>query len=197
MSLIVMRHGETLFNKMGVLAGWTNVPLSNLGKQQVFRTIPVLKSVNIQKIFTSDQQRSIETANIIKKELQKDIPIISSEALKERHYGILTGKPKSELNNLYSPQTVQSWRRGYYDRPPYGENLHDVKMRVSNFYEANIIHCFDNQQNILVVSHSNTLRALFVHLKLKDENTIEKFDINNCQIIKIDWKNCKFSYLMV
>lgn len=83
MSLIVMRHGETLFNKMGVLAGWTNVALSNLGKQQVIRTIPVLKSVNIQKIFTSDQQRTIETANIIKKELQKNNPIVSSEALKE------------------------------------------------------------------------------------------------------------------
>jgi bisphosphoglycerate-dependent phosphoglycerate mutase len=182
---------------MGVLAGWTNVALSNLGKQQVIRTIPVLKSLNIQKIFTSDQQRAIETAKIIKKELQKDDPIISSETLKERHYGILTGKSKSELNNLYSPHTVQSWRRGYYDRPPYGENLHDVKMRVSCFYEANIKHCLNNQQNILVVSHSNTLRALFVHLKLKDEKTIESFDIKNCQIIKIDWKNCKFSYLMV
>lgn len=197
MSLIVMRHGETLFNKMGVLAGWTNVALSNLGKQQVIRTIPVLKSVNIQKIFTSDQQRTIETANIIKKELQKNNPIVSSEALKERHYGILTGKSKSELNNLYSPQTVQSWRRGYYDRPPYGENLEDVKMRVSNYYQANIKPCLENQQNILVVSHSNTLRALFVHLKLKDEKTIENFDIKNCQIIHIDWKNCKFSYLMV
>jgi 2,3-bisphosphoglycerate-dependent phosphoglycerate mutase len=197
MSLIVMRHGETLFNKMGVLAGWTNVFMSNLGKQQVIRTIPVLKTANIQKIFTSDQHRTIETANIIKKEIKQKIPIISSEALKERHYGILTGKSKIELNNRYSPQTVQSWRRGYYDRPPYGENLDDVKMRVSCYYEANIKPCLDNQQNILLVSHSNTLRALFVHLKLKDEKTIHNFDIKNCQIIHIDWKNCEFSYLMV
>jgi len=197
MSLIVMRHGETMFNKMGVLAGWTNVPLSNLGKQQVIRTIPVLKNLKIQKIFTSDQQRSIETAYIIQKEIKQHFPIIQSAALKERHYGILSGKLKSELNLLYSFPVVQSWRRGYYDRPPYGENLHDVKIRVSNYYESQIEPCLKNNQNVLVVSHSNTLRALFVYLKLKDEKSIETFDIKNCQIMNIDWKNCKFSYLMV
>ena len=197
MSLIVMRHGETMFNKLGVLAGWTNVPLSNLGKQQVIRTVPILKNLDIQNIFTSDQQRSIKTANIIQKELKKNIPIVESTALKERHYGILSGKLKSELNLLYSPPVVQSWRRGYYDRPPYGENLHDVRIRVAGFYDEEIKPCLQNQQNVLVISHSNTLRALFVHLKLKDEKSIENFDILNCQVINIDWKNCKFSYLMV
>lgn len=197
MSLIVMRHGETLFNRMGVLAGWTDVPLSNLGKQQVYRAVTVLNNKNIQKIFTSDQQRTIETADIIKKQLRINSISISSEALRERHYGILTGKSTSELDDLYSPKIVQSWRRGYYDRPPYGENLHDVNMRISKYYKDNIQPCLYHQQNVLIVSHSNTLRALFVHLKLKDEYSIENFDIKNCQMIDIDWKNCKFSYLMV
>ena len=72
---------------------------------------------------------------------------------------------------------MRIWRRSYYERPPGGESLEDVKNRIGPFYDNFILPLLKNNKNILLVSHGNALRALFVHLGFKDERTVEHFEL--------------------
>lgn len=194
MVFIVLRHGQSLWNGMNILAGWNNVLLSEIGKKQVIESVTILKKYNFDYAFTSDLKRTIHTCDIIKKELNQDFKIISSSDLRERNYGILSGKKKEDLEKMYDKELLHKWKRSYWSRPPGGESLNDVKYRVGNFYDTDILPLINKNKNILLVSHSNTLRALFVHLKIKNEKDIENFEINNCIPIIINISDKSFFY---
>ena len=89
---------------------------------------------------------------------------------------------------------IYKWKKSYWGRPPEGENLDDVKYRIGNYYEKNILPLINSNKNILLISHSNTLRAFFVHLKIKNEYDIENFKINNCVPINININDKNFYY---
>jgi 2,3-bisphosphoglycerate-dependent phosphoglycerate mutase len=86
MVFIVLRHGQSIWNKCNILAGWNDVPLTQLGKNEARGAGNILKKYKFDYVFTSDLQRTIETCDIIKNELNQDFPIISSCDLKERNY---------------------------------------------------------------------------------------------------------------
>ena len=183
MVFIVMRHGQSIWNKHHLLTGYVNVGLTSLGKEEAYRSAQILKKYNFDYIFTSTLSRAIETGEIIKSELNQKLITKRSCALNERNYGILTGMDKTKL--VYKLNT-------YYGRPHKGENLADVQERVGFYYDNNIYPLIVFNKNILVVSHSNTLKSLFVHLGLKDKVSIENFEINNCMPIQIDLIKKKF-----
>ncbi len=195
MVFIILRHGQSIWNKCNILAGWNNIPLTQLGKNEAHEAAILLKKYKFDYMFTSDLERTIETCNIIHKELNQDVCIKSSSSLKERNYGILSGKPKEDLENLFGKEQVKKWRRSYWARPPEGENLNDVKNRVGFYYENNIKPLLEQNKNILMISHSNSIRAFFVYLDIKDEYSIENFELDNCVPIEIDIKNKKFWYV--
>lgn len=195
MVFIILRHGQSVWNKCNILAGWNNIPLTQLGRNEARESGLILKKYKFDYVFTSDLKRAIETTEIIKNELKQDFYIESSKELKERNYGILAGKTKEDLENLFGDKQVKKWRRTYWGRPPEGENLNDVKNRFGLYFDYNIKPLIENNKNILIISHSNSLRALFVHLDIKNENTIEDFEIDNCIPIQIDIKSKKYWYL--
>ena len=159
MVLIVLRHGESLWNALNLFTGWKNVDLSQTGVDEARTAGKLLKDYNFDAIFTSDLNRTIETAdNIISQNHHSEYKHICPAAeLKERDYGELTGKDKTELQDEFGEEQVLKWRRSYWDSPPNGENLDDVKVRVGGFFDESILPLLQNSQNVLVVAPGNSV----------------------------------------
>ncbi len=194
-SFIVLRHGQSVFNKNKILAGWTDVPLSDEGREEAVNMSKKLLGISFDKVISSDLERAVETRNIICKQIDYNKEFIQSCMLKERNYGILQEKNIDNIINTFGEKKFFEWRKSYYGCPPNGESLHQVKQRVGNYYDSTILPLLKEEQNVLLISHSNTLRALFVHIGLHTESSIEHFEINNCEPIQIDIYNKTFKYL--
>ena len=196
MVFIVLRHGESVWNKENRFTGLTDVLLSENGRKEAKEAGRILNGTPLHTIFSSTMQRACETAEIVRSsQLNKNhSPIIQNKFLCERDYGDLTGKNKTELANLYGAPLVKSWRRSYSERPPNGENLHDVVRRVSIFFDDEILLLLRENKHVLLVSHGNTLRALFVHLGIRDPKTIESFEIPTGVPIQVNIMDKRFRF---
>jgi len=176
-----MRHGESLWNKENKFTGWTDIGLSEKGEKEAVTAGEKLKKINFDHIICSDLIRTKQTADLVIKNKpdldNKNIVFTTSPEVKERDYGDLTGIVKSDLMEKYGETQIQIWRRSYYQRPPNGENLEDVKNRIGPFFDEFILPILKDNKNVLLVSHGNALRALFVHLGFKDEKSIEHFEL--------------------
>jgi|TARA_B110000093_G_C12972327_1_gene413447 enolase len=179
MVLVVLRHGQSEWNKSNRFTGWHDVSLSEEGIEQAKKCGEILQDYKFDYIFTSELIRTKETSSYIQSYRDLDsYKLVSNEALNERDYGSLTGKNKDELKKEYGDDQVYKWRRGYTDRPPEGESLQDVHNRVQPYYDNVISSLLKEDKNVLIVSHGNTLRALFVHLGIKTINDVEQFEIS-------------------
>ena len=192
--LILVRHGESIWNKQNKFTGWVDVPLSSNGIKEAIRSAKALGGLRIDVAFTSKLQRAQETLSIIlanqkkvgiflheeKKEkkwsfhprlLEKDeIPIYSDKALNERYYGSLQGKNKDEVRKKFGEKQVFIWRRSYAIRPPMGESLRDVYKRVLPYFKKNIISELDKGKNVVISAHGNSLRAIIKYIEnISDE----------------------------
>ena len=178
MVLILVRHGNSLWNKQNKFTGFKDIDLSDEGKREAIKCAKIIKSkgINIDYCFTSDLSRTINTASIIKNELSSNFNTIKSSSLRENDYGDLTGLNKNEIKLKYGENQLFKWRRSYYDRPPNGESLDDVLKRVGFYYNNNISPLVLENKNVLIVGHGNSLRALMVHLKEKNINNIENLE---------------------
>ena len=176
--LVLIRHGQSLWNNEHRFTGHVDINLSENGINEARQAALRIKeaNINIEIAFTSDLQRAIDTCAIILQQYSLSIPIYKSESLKERDYGDLTGKNKQQIAKEYGEICLHKWRRGYFDRPPNGENLQDVCQRVSKYYNENI-KPYVEVKNILITAHGNSLRALFVVLKLFSKQEIEQVEI--------------------
>jgi len=197
MPLFILRHGESVWNKMNKFTGLIDVELSADGKKEAVCAGLLLKNKKIDVIFTSELKRTIETADIIKSQFHNgyEIPLLSSANLNERDYGDLTGKDKHEIKTMYGENMLKLWRRSYNVPPPNGENLDDVRKRVGEFYDTDILKKLKENHTVLVVAHGNSLRALLVHLNLFNETTIETFEISTCVPLEINVDVCLFKYI--
>jgi len=194
MVFIVLRHGESEWNKENKFTGWTDVSLSQNGIKEAQQVKELLKKYSFHVVFTSELKRTVETADIILKDAVVSVSKISDKALNERDYGELTGKNKDEIKKEYGETKLNMWRRSYYEQPPGGESLDDVKQRVGTYFDSTILPFIQQEKNVLVIAHGNSLRALFVHLDLKNNDNIEYFEISTGIPIQIDVANCQFSY---
>ncbi len=97
MVFIVMRHGQSIWNKQHLLTGYVNIGLTSLGKEEAYKSAQILKKYNFDYIFTSNLSRAVETGEIIKDELKQHLIVKRSCALNERNYGIFTGMDKRNL----------------------------------------------------------------------------------------------------
>ena len=194
MVLIVLRHGESEWNKLNKFTGLTDVLLSDNGKKEATISGEILNGCKFDHIFASNLTRTIQTAEIIANSQHYTNPIISIDGFRERDYGDLTGKNKTELIQEYGDKQVKSWRRSYLDAPPNGENLEQVQKRVGQSYDVIIKHLIQQDKNVLIVAHGNSLRALFVHLGLETIETIERFEIGTGIPIQINILDRSFRY---
>ena len=181
MSITIVRHGESVWNKQNLFTGVKDVELSdngiveaNLCGKELSNSLNDIK-YNIS--FTSNLMRASNTCEIIKTYFDYNFDIINSDCLNERDYGDLTGLNKNETCIKFGKEQVQLWRRSVDIRPPNGENLLDVIDRVRNYYNENILPLINKNQNILIVAHGNSIRALLVVLNIFSIDVISNFEI--------------------
>tara|TARA_R110002051_G_scaffold314666_1_gene391989 strand:+ start:48157 stop:48837 length:681 start_codon:yes stop_codon:yes gene_type:complete len=187
--LILLRHGESVWNKKNVFTGWVDVPLSKKGITEAIEAGKILENINFDIVFTSVQIRAIETAMLVLAQNKNDktpviihkkgkmkrmaviysetmsksiIPIYSDLHLNERYYGALQGKNKSDTAKEFSDEQVYQWRRSYDVPPPNGESLKDTTERTIPFFKEYIFSELENEKNVLISAHGNSLRSIIM-----------------------------------
>lgn len=201
MKLILLRHGQSEWNKENKFTGWTDIPLSEQGINEAKEAGRLLKEnkLTIDLAVTSVLKRANDTLNYVLEEMDIKIPIKYSYKLNERHYGALQGLNKDETKQKYGEKQVHLWRRSAETRPPAlseddprhpihdekykniskeklpcTENLIDTLKRVVEYYNSDIKPELENNKNIIIVAHGNSLRALIKHLEnINDEKIME------------------------
>ena len=193
MKLVLVRHGQSVWNFENRFTGWTDVELSENGVKEAIDAGRRLKEngFSFDIAYTSVLKRANDTLDYILKELnQEDIPIHYSWRLNERHYGALQGLNKAETAKKYGDEQVHLWRRSADVRPPLltadderysgndpkykdldkkdiplGECLLDTVKRTIPYYESDIKKSLQEGKNVIVVAHGNSLRALVKYLE--------------------------------
>ena len=172
--LVLVRHGQSAWNREDRFTGWADIPLTPEGEAEARRAGELLQGYPFDCAFTSALVRAQESLHIILDVIhQPNIPIAQSSALNERHYGELQGLSKAETAAKYGAEQVQIWRRSYGIRPPGGESLEDTAARVIPYYRQHIEPLLTSGKSILVVAHGTSLRALVMHLEQLSETAIE------------------------
>lgn len=172
--LVIVRHGQSEWNKANIFTGWVDVDLTEEGVAEAQKAGKLLKDYKFDEAFSSVLKRANRTLDIILKETgQTDIPITHSEKLNERMYGELQGKNKDEARAEFGEEQVHIWRRGFDTPPPGGESLKDTLERVTPYYEKEIEPELRKGKNIIITAHGNSLRALIMKLEhIAPENIV-------------------------
>lgn len=175
--LILVRHGESEWNKKGLWTGLTDIGLTEKGRAQGRVAGEELKGISLDFAFTSPLIRAKQTLDEIKGVLGIDVPTFEDRSLSERNYGIYTGKNKWEIKEKVGDGQFLKIRRSWDYQIPQGESLKQVYERVIPYYQTNILPKLKEGKNILIVAHGNSLRALTKYLEnIRDEN-ISKLEI--------------------
>jgi len=197
--LTLVRHGQSAYNLENRFTGSLDVELTKLGEEEAKQAGLKLKGIVYSVAYTSILKRAKETLKIILTEINElEIPIIENAALNERMYGSLQGLNKAETNAKYGGEQVELWRRSFEVRPPEGESLEDTYNRTVPYYKAEIEPKLKANQNILIVAHGNSLRALVMYLESIDRIEIAKLNIptgsprnyeldNELKIVKVSY----------
>lgn len=202
--LVLLRHGESIWNKENKFTGWTDVDLSAKGVKEAKEAGRTLKEkgYNFDIAFTSLLVRATRTLDLTLKEMNLDIPIEKSWRLNERHYGALQGLNKSEMAKKVGEKQVHIWRRSYDVRPPFlktdddrnprkdqlysniekknlplSECLKDTIQRVLPYWEHDIAPQLKLKKRVLVCAHGNSLRALVKYLDGMSDDEIISLNI--------------------
>jgi len=173
--LVLVRHGESQWNLENRFTGWTDVPLTEKGKEEARRAGEKLRGIRFDVAYTSVLKRAIDTLDIVLRTIgQVGIPVSYDQALNERHYGDLQGLNKAETAEKYGKEQVHQWRRSYDIAPPGGESLKDTAARTLPYFENHILPELRAGRNVLVSAHGNSLRSIVMHLdKLSRAQVLE------------------------
>ncbi len=178
--LVISRHGESEWNLLGKWTGHTDVSITPKGEADSQKVGELLSGYHFDAAYTSDLKRTIETLNGHLKTMGHaagDIPHIISPALKERDYGELTGMDKWEVKNRLGEAEFNGIRRGWDHPVPGGETLKDVYNRAAPYFDSEILPRLQAGENILLVSHGNTIRALMKHLEDINEDDMANVEM--------------------
>src|SRR5579885_1026556 len=181
--LVLVRHGQSTYNEKGIWAGVTDVPLTNLGKEEARKAGQTIRDIRFDVAYTSELVRAQQTLQIIKQTInQPDLPTIISGAINERDYGEFTGKYKWEMKEKLGEELFRTYRRSWDVPPPHGESLKDVYNRVVPYYVKEILPRLKKGENILIAAHGNSLRALVKYLENISEVAIPKLEIGTGEV---------------
>jgi len=180
--LALVRHGESLWNALGQWTGWTDIDLSDNGREEARRAAAVLRGIPFHAGHTSDLRRAQETLEIILNELGLTIPVKKHPAIKERNYGALTGKNKWKIKEQYGEEQFMLWRRSWDHPVPGGESLKDVHARVVPYYKKYILPDLIVGKHVLVAAHGNSIRALVKHLENISDTDIPHLEIGTGEV---------------
>lgn len=199
--LILMRHGQSVWNKKNLFTGWVDIPLSEEGIRESLAGGEKIKNTPIDIVFTSSLVRSQMTVGLVllhhgsgraplfmhegEGVMEKwskmygdssrlTIPVHASSALNERMYGTLQGLNKEETSQKFGAEQVKKWRRSFDTVPPGGESLAMTIERALPYFLKNVVPCLEQGKNVLIVAHGNSLRGIVMHLDgLSKEEVIQ------------------------
>ncbi len=201
MKLVLLRHGESEWNKLNLFTGWTDVDLSEKGWKEAKQAGILLKKsgYDFDICYTSFLKRAIHTLNAVLDEMDRAwLPVIKSWKLNERHYGALQGLNKTETASKYGEDQVKIWRRSFDVKPPAltpddernpakqqmyrnvdptvlpaHESLETTIARVVPYFEETIKKDMASGRRVIIAAHGNSLRALVKYFdELTDEEII-------------------------
>ncbi len=205
MKLVLLRHGESEWNRLNLFTGWTDVPLSPKGEEEAKKAGEVLAEnhFDFDICYTSVLKRAIHTLNHTLNKMDRDwLPVYKTWLLNERHYGTLQGLNKSETAEKYGEEQVEIWRRSFDTSPPslkeedprnprlqdqyravdkknlpLSESLKDTIDRVIPFFTNTIFPQMLKGDRVLITAHGNSLRALMMHLEKMSPEEISKVNL--------------------
>ena len=212
--IILVRHGQSLWNLEKRFTGWVDVDLTDDGKLEAKKSGELIKKeqLNIDLYYCSFQLRAKNTLKIIQDELNDHKEVKEAWQLNERHYGALTGLNKDEMKikigeekvhqfrrswdlrpdplektNPFHPQNIETYKKIPKDKIPDTESLKDTYERVIKFYKEEIE--INEDKNILISAHGNSIRALCKYLFILDHNEISKLEIPTGNPLLIEFEN--------
>ena len=213
--LILVRHGQSIWNLEKKFTGWVDVDLTENGKLEAKKAGDLIKNqkININLYYSSFQLRAKNTLKLIQEILKDKKKSIEAWQLNERHYGALTGLNKDEMkaklgedkvhqfrrswdlrpeplnkNNHYHPNNIETYREIPMNKIPDTESLKDTYERVLEFYKKEIENKIV-KNNILISAHGNSIRALCKYLFKLDNNQISKLEIPTGNPMLINFNN--------
>lgn len=200
MKLVLVRHGESEWNKANLFTGWTDVDLSEQGHKEAINAGKVLKAegYDFDVCYTSYLKRAIHTLNHILDEMDRDwLPVYKSWHLNERHYGALQGLNKADTAAKYGEDQVKVWRRSFDVKPPLleadddrnpanqemyrsvdpkdlplAESLETTIERVVPYFESTIKKDMQAGKRVIIAAHGNSIRALVKYFEDIDKDAI-------------------------
>ncbi|MFH1833131.1 MAG: 2,3-diphosphoglycerate-dependent phosphoglycerate mutase [Candidatus Levyibacteriota bacterium] len=181
--LVLVRHGESVWNAKGLWTGFTDISLSEKGKEEARVAGELIRDIKFDVAFSSPLKRAIETLDEIKKGLLEcNFPAYKDAALNERDYGEFTGKNKWEIKKQYGDDIFLKIRRAWDYPIAKGETLKDVYARTVPYYKNQILPQLLLGKNVLISAHSNSLRALVKYLENISDENISKLEIATGEI---------------
>lgn len=201
--LILLRHGQSEWNKRNLFTGWVDIPLSQEGIQEAFEAGKHIAHLPVDMIYVSSLSRAQMTATIAMsvhrsgkvpvflhgdKAQQREriydeetqastIPVMIAWQLNERMYGELQGLNKQQTREKFGDAQVQIWRRSFDVAPPGGESLADTAARTIPYFESNILPHLKEGKNILIVAHGNSLRSIVMSLDGLSREEVVKLEL--------------------
>lgn len=163
--LILIRHGQSIWNQENRFTGWVDVPLTEAGREEARKAASHLSGIKIDVAYASALSRAQETLREIILKLGIDVPVIRDQALNERHYGDLQGLNTEDTAKKYGADQVKLWRRSFDIPPPNGEALKQTAERTLPFFDRCIMGDIRQGKNVLVVAHGNSNRSIVMQLE--------------------------------
>ena len=165
--LVLIRHGQSVWNATNRFTGWTDVELSQKGEIEAATAGEQLADVRFDVVHTSALMRAQRTAEIVmsKNRVSGEIPTNQDERLNERHYGDLQGLNKAETAEIHGAEQVRIWRRSFDVPPPGGESLEMTAERTIPYFVEEIMPDLDSGMNVLIAAHGNSLRSIVMHIE--------------------------------
>ena len=197
--LVLLRHGQSVWNKENKFTGFKDVELSDLGREEARQAGISLRHIKFDKVFTSTLKRAYDTAGIALSSSEKNehlkngnhYEMTRDDDLRERDYGDLSGLNKDETREKFGSEQVHIWRRSYDTRPPGGECLKDVVERVEPYYNKHIKPMVEEGRNVLLAAHGNTLRAMMIILGEATPENINEVEIPTGVPLVFEYDNGK------
>lgn len=203
--LILLRHGQSVWNAKNLFTGWVDVPLSPKGVEEAIAAGEQIKAIPIDVVFTSTLIRASMTAclamsrhsssKVIVRQSQltgeyegwsqdhsskveeHSTPMIENPALNERMYGKLQGSDKDEMRQKYGKEQVHIWRRSFDTPPPQGESLKMCAERTLPYFNGEIKKALAEGKNVLIAAHGNSLRSIVMAIENLSEEEVLGLEI--------------------
>lgn len=221
--LILLRHGQSVWNKKNLFTGWVDIPMSEEGMQECFESGKKIQDIPIDVVFTSsliraqmtvplallhhksgkipvflhpNQGKLDEWAQVYSQKAKEQlIPVYQAWELNERMYGELQGLNKQETAEKYGQEQVHIWRRSFDVEPPHGESLKKTSERTLPYFKKHIVPHLEKGETVLIAAHGNSLRSIVMHIESLSKDEVVALELPTGEPRIYSYQNGRYDLL--